>query len=208
MSVRTAILLFTLSVAGPGCAAHYATPGRGANLMELAADAPGSYQPGDPPVLTAAGTRPLAKFPTGVAVVRIQAPGYSSETARGFGAGRYSIVTTRDIEAPEELEKLSKLPMVSGIGPINRLLLPAQLQSDRELREAAARMHADVLLVYTLDTSFTVRDNAAPLSVVTLGLSPSQQAKVVCTASALLMDTRNGYLYGVAEATDRQDQVA
>ena len=112
------------------------------------------------------------------------------------------------VDSPKDQMLIPPLPMVSGIGPINRLLLPAQLQSDRELREAAARMHADVLLVYTLDTSFTVRDNAAPLSVVTLGLSPSQQAKVVCTASALLMDTRNGYLYGVAEATDRQDQVA
>jgi hypothetical protein len=202
-----------MSLVGSGCAAHYATPRRGANLMELTADTPGpgfagSGQPGDHSAFRSAATQPLAKFPTGVAVVRIQAPGYSSKTAQGFGAGRYSIVTTRDIESPEVLEKLSKMPMVSGIGPINRLLLPAQLESDRELREAAARMHADVLLVYTLDTSFTVRDNAAPLSVVTLGLSPSQQAKVVCTASALLMDTRNGYLYGVAEATDRQDQLA
>jgi hypothetical protein len=69
-------------------------------------------------------------------------------------------------------------------------------------------MHADVLLIYTLDTTFLVEDKVAPLTVVTLGLSPNQQAKVVCTASALLMDTRNGYLYGLAEATDRQDQLA
>jgi hypothetical protein len=96
--------------------------------------------------------------------------------------------------------------MVSGVGPINRLLLPTHLETDRELREAAARMHADVLLLYTLDTTFQVEDKAAPLTVVSLGLSPNKQAKVLCTASALLMDTRNGYLYGVAEATDHQDQ--
>jgi hypothetical protein len=154
------------------------------------------------------GTQPLAKFPTGVAVVRIQAPGYESDTAKGFGSGRYSIITTRDVESPADLGRLAKLPMVTGIGPVNRLLLPTQLESDRELREAAARMHADVLLIYTLDTTFVVEDKAAPISVVTLGLSPNQQAKVLCTASAVLMDTRNGYLYGVAEATDRQDQLA
>jgi hypothetical protein len=196
-----------LAFISAGCASHYATPGRGANLTEVVADAPAALSRGDPSIVSAMGTRPLAKFPTGVAVVRIQAPGYVSETAEGWGRGRYSIVTTRDIEAPADLERLSKLPMVSGIGPINRLLLPSHLESDLQLREAAARMHADVLMVYTLDTTFVVEDKAAPLSVVTLGLSPNQQAKVLCTASALLLDTRNGYLYGVAEATDRQDQM-
>ena len=44
--------------------------------------------------------------------------------------------------------------------------------------------------------------------MVTLGLSPNQQAQVVCTASAVLMDTRNGYVYGVAEATEKGDQLA
>jgi hypothetical protein len=177
-------------------------------LNEIVAQAPAPPQSGDPSIIHALGTEPLAHFPTGVAVVRIQAPGYESETAKGWGNGRYSIVTTRDIESPADMERLNKLPKVSAIGPINRLLLPSQLESDLELREAAARMHADVLLVYTLDTTFLVEDKAAPLTVVTLGLSPNQQAKVVCTASALLMDTRNGFLYGVAEATDKQDQLA
>jgi hypothetical protein len=165
-------------------------------------------QQGDPSIVAAMGTQPLAHFPTGIAAVRIQASGYRSDTAEGWGTGRYSIITTRDIEGPADMGRLAKLPLVSGVGPINRLLLPTNLESDRELREAAARMHADVLLVYTLDTTFLVEDKAAPLTVVTLGLSPNQQAKVVCTASALLMDTRNGYLYGIAEATDRQDQLA
>ena len=203
-TLAAAIVAF---VAG-GCASHYATPGRGANLQEMVADAPRVPDRGDPSVIAAMGTQPLAKFPTGIAVVRIQAPGYVSETAEGWGTGRYSIVTTRDIESPADLKRLSKLPLVSGIGPINRLLLPTQLESDLQLRDAAARMHADLLLVYTLDTTFVVEDKAAPLSVVTLGLSPNQHAKVVCTASALLLDTRNGYLYGVAEATDRQGQLA
>lgn len=196
------------SLISTGCASHYATPGRGINLREMALDTPAARERGDPSIVAAIGTQPLARFPTGVAVVRVQAPGYESETAEGWGTGRYSIVTTRDIEAHADVERLAKLPLVSGIGPINRLLLPTNLESDRELREAAARMHADVLLVYTLDTTFLVEDKAAPLSVITLGLSPNKQARVVTTASALLLDTRNGYLYGVAEATDRQDQLA
>jgi phosphosulfolactate phosphohydrolase-like enzyme len=98
--------------------------------------------------------------------------------------------------------------MITGIAPVNRLLLPQQFNSDLELRQAAAAMHCDMLLIYTLDTTFTVEDAAVPLSVITLGLSPNEIAHVACTASAVIMDTRNGYVYGVAEATERQIQLA
>jgi hypothetical protein len=199
-------VLFCLAAAG--CAAHYTTPGRGARLEAFSPAAEAPREQGDASVVSATATRPLAKFPTGIAVARLQAPGYRSETAQGWGTGRYSIVTTRDIESLDDLARLERLPMVIGVGPVNRLLLPEHLETDLDLRQAAARMHADVLLVYTLDTRFVVEDKAKPLTVVTLGLSPNQHAKVVCTASALLMDTRNGYLYGVAEATDRGGQLA
>ena len=208
MSRSVSLLLALTSLAGWGCAAHYTTPGRGARLEAFASAGAVAPDRGDASIESAMATRPLAKFPTGVAVARVQAPGYRSATAQGWGGGRYSIVTTRDVESPADLARLERLPMVSGIGPVNRLLLPATLESDLELRQAAGRMHADMLLVYTLDTRFVVEDKAAPLTVVTLGLSPNQQARAVCTASALLLDTRNGYLYGVAEATDRTDQLA
>jgi hypothetical protein len=69
-------------------------------------------------------------------------------------------------------------------------------------------MRADLTLIYTIDTRFEVEDKAAPLTLVTLGMSPNKQARVVSTASAVLMDTRNGYIYTVAEATERQSQLA
>jgi hypothetical protein len=132
---RTRLLFAVISLITTGCTgSHYATPGRGANLQELTADRPRAVQQGDPSIIAAMGTQPLAKFPTGIAAVRIQAPGYKSESAEGWGSGRYSIVTTRDIESPGDMDRLAKLPMVSGIGPINRLLLPTHLESDRELR--------------------------------------------------------------------------
>src|SRR5207302_1103720 len=60
----------------------------------------------------------------------------------------------------------------------------------------------------TLDTTFTVEDKAIPLSIVSLGLSPNRQVRVVTTASSLLMDTRTGYLYGLCEATEHQTHMA
>jgi len=199
-------LVVTLLSVG-GCVASYAAPGRGANMQLLTAAA--RDQQTDSPVQEALSRQPLAKLPTAIAVVRIQAPGYQSQTAQCWGRGAYSVITTRDIENSDELmARLGKLPMVSGLAPINRMLLPAEFHSDLELRQAAAALHADMVLIYTLDTTFNVQDVALPLSVVTLGLSPNEVAHVICTASAVLLDTRNGYVYGVAEATADQKQLA
>ena len=202
------VLLGLFAVAlGTGCAS-YATPGRAADLRTFGVDPAARDALSDSSILLETDKRPLAAFPTGIAVARVQAPGYRSHTAEGWGTGRYSIVTTRDIEKPEQVERLARLPLVTGIAPLNRLLLPPQLQTDLDLRQAAAALHADMLLVYTIDTTFRVEDKAAPLTVITLGLSPNQQARVVTTASAVLLDTHNGYVYGVAEATEQDTRLA
>jgi hypothetical protein len=137
----------------------------------------------------------------------VQAPGYQSDSAQSYGEGNYCVITTRDVESEKDWKRLAKLPMVTGVAPINRLLLPHQLNSDLELRQAAASLHADILLIYTIDTTFHVEDHATPLTVLTLGLSPNQTAQVVSTASAVLMDTRNGYLYGFSESTEKGFQL-
>jgi hypothetical protein len=205
-ALSVALLAFAaLTPLTAGGCASYVTPGRGAKMEAFGVRKDDQT---DGAVVQSLGKRPLASFPAGVAVARVQAPGYRSETADSWGRGRYSIVTTRDVEGDATSERLAKLPLVAGVVPISRLLLPEQLNSDLELRQAAAQLHADVLLVYTLDTTFRVEDSLAPLTVVTLGLSPNQHARVVCTASAVLMDTRNGFVYGAAEATQQGSQLA
>lgn len=190
-----------------GCAEYHA-PGGPADFRALgvSAEAQKASTPAD---LNAAFERkPLAGFPANIAVARVQAPGYRSDTAQGWGQGAYSIVLTRDVEPDDAIERLHKLPMIRGIAPIGRLLMPAQLNSDKELREAAARLQADMLLIYTLDTSFHERDAAKPITVITLGLSPTQVTDVVTTASAVLMDTRSGFVYGVSETSAKQSGIA
>lgn len=202
-----ALSLALLSAGLTGCASSYVAPGGAADPSALGVPADvgqARRRQTDPDVSRELDKRPLAAFPAAVAFVRVQAPGYASYTNQGYGAGAYSVVTTRDVEKDEHLARLSALPMLAGVAPINRLLLPPTLTDDYALREAAARVHADLLLVYTFDTTFEVGDQARPLTVVTLGLSPSKQARVATTVSAVLMDTRNGYVYGVAEATERQ----
>ncbi len=198
------IFIPLISFSAAGCA-QYATPGRGAEFASFGASRDAQT---DGSISNNLSRRPLASLPAGIAVVRVQAPGYSSKTAVGWGTGNYCIVTTRDVEKPEQIERLAKMPMVSGVAPISRLLLSGSLNSDMELRQAAASLHADFLLIYTFDTTFTVDDKASPLTVFTLGLSPNQQARVLTTASAVVMDTRNGYIYGVAEASESKNQLA
>jgi len=193
--VRVCCLMFVGLVSG---CASYVTPGHGADLATL--------KQSDAGLQEVMARKPLATFPCAIAVVRLQAPGYRSQTAESFGSGRYSVVTTRDVETTEQIERLTKLPQVQGLAPVNRLLLPERLDSEQDLRRAAAQLHADMLLVYTLDTTFYVDDGLKAASVVTLGLSPHEKARVATTASAVLFDTRNGYVYGVAEASARHEQ--
>ena len=203
--------VLALACAGVGGCSSYTAPGGAADLAVMGVQpdlAAAIASQTDVTMQEKFDRKPLARFPAAIAVARVQAPGYESQTAGSYGVGAYSVVTTRDVEKKEHLAKLAKLEGIKEVGPISRVLIPQQLKSDQELREAAAAMRADMLLIYTLDTNYYVRDMAAPLSVVTLGLSPNQQARVTTTASAVLMDTRNGYIYGLAEASDSYNRLA
>ena len=192
---------------GSGCAASYAAPGGAARWSDVGFEQKQLMTP-DSDVRATFDRRPAASFPTALCVVRVQAAGYTSKTGRGYGEGRYSVITQRDVESDEAVARLNALPQVSGVAAVNRLLLPQSLTSDSELRQAAAALGCDVMLLYTLDTSFESDEQAKPLAVVTLGLSPTKVARVTTTASALAVDTRTGFVYAVAEATAEDDQLA
>jgi hypothetical protein len=88
------------------------------------------------------------------------------------------------------------------------MLLPEKLESDQDIRVAASRLQADLVFLYTFDTSFFDTDVAKPLTVITLGLSPTRKISTVTTASALLVDTRTGYIYSAYEATEKAQTLA
>jgi hypothetical protein len=207
MSVR---LLLSIAIAVSllaGCSS-YTVPGGPAELAVLGVTKLDQANYTDPDLRKHFDAKPLAQFPAMVAVARVQGANYQSRTANVYGHGRYSVVTTRDVEAEETVAKLGKLPQVRGIAAVSRMLLPARLESEQDLRSAAARVKADMLLLYTFDTQFYVRDYAKPVTVVTLGLSPNRKAFVTTTASAVLLDTRSGFVYGGAEATAKSAQLA
>lgn len=172
--------------------ASYVTPGRQADLSTFT----------DPSVKKAFVARPAIQFPANIALVRIQESGYRSESASGVGSGAYSVVTTRDIEKEEDIDTLSKIPGIAGVVTLNRLLLPKALASDLDLREAAAKLQTDAILIYTLATEFRDNDVIPPLTTLSLGLAPNKRYKITSTASAILMDTKTGYIYGALEESE------
>ena len=191
-------LMFGLALLLGGCAS-YTTPGGGVQLGRLA--------DGDIGALMA--KEPAASFPANVAVARVQAPDYQSYRLSSFGTGRYSVVTTREVETEADFKRLSELPMVAGIAPLNRILLPTNLDSVKALREAAARLKADILLIYTFDTAFHAGEQKfAPLNVISLGFLKNKKVTVTTTVSAAFFDVRTEYLYGLAETTAAESKYA
>lgn len=182
-----------------GCAS-YQTPGGPAPLIELAEE----------DIAEILATEPACSFPARIAVGRIQESRYSAYGTRTHGTGVYQVVTTREIETPESVARLSALPRVAAVAPLSSLLLEGmELDTVKDLRRGAAKLHADLLLLYTLETAFWREDHAlAPLSHFTLGIIPSGVHEVRSTASAVLLDVRTGYVYGVAESTASKETLA
>jgi hypothetical protein len=198
--MRTFPLLIPAAAAAfllTGCASYIPPSGR----AELAAIS-------NPNIQESFAAKPAAQFPAGIAAIRVQAPGYrsySTDQQGGVFNGRnYSVIVVRDAEDEADIERLEKLPGVAGIIGMSRLLLPPQLRTEQDLREAAARLKADMVLIYTFDTTFHENDAALPLSVVTLGLSPTRRITVHVTASALVVDTRTGFVYAAFEASEKR----
>ena len=198
--MRTALLLLT-AVLVSGCAT-YIPPGAKADLQ--------AFTP--PDIEAGFAARPTNPFPASIAVVRVQAPAYTNyyiqRNGGSYGSGRYSVILVKEENEDSQLERVTRLQQVAGLVSVNRLLLPERLDGDKEIRAAASRLQADLVFVYTFDTSFLDTDMAKPLSVITLGLSPTRKISAVTTCSALLMDTRTGYIYSAYETTERDQTLS
>jgi hypothetical protein len=189
--MRFAVLALILICSG--CAA-YVTPGAAVRLQDIdRAD-----------IAAVAARKASPNFPARLAIVRVQAPQYRSHSSEGYGSGRYSVITTQELLTEEHMKAIHTWPSLAGAVTLNRLLLPQRLESLDDLRLAAAQVQADILLVYTLDTSFRVQGrNYGPLAAISLGIVPDRDAFITSTASAVFTDVRTGFVYGVAEATEK-----
>lgn len=152
---------------------------------------------------------PAAQFPAALVFVRLQEPGYYNyyvdQSGSVVGDGRYAVITARELGEDVALARLRSLPRVSGIAGLNRMLLPSGMNSDEDLRAAAARLKADMVVLYTFETTFRDRDHSGPLTVISLGIFATKEITLNVTASALVVDTRTGFIYAALETTEQRE---
>lgn len=162
----------------------------------------------EPPVVgegvrTAIERAPTAGFPASIAVVQIENPRWNY--------GPYvSAVSNPAIESL--VGNCRKLPMVNSVTTINNLGVNTATSKEvtfmDRLREAAASVRADLLLVATMTTNHSNNDVAPPVGLLTLGLFPTKVRSTETNAALILVDTRTGYVYTMAEARDEAEQLA
>lgn len=110
----------------------------------------------------------------------------------------------RAISAHGTIDTWSSLPQLARVAIISPLLTEGNRsgndpKADLRLREAAAKLHADAVLILATETQATDGKIIAPLTELSLGLLPNKRYELISTALAALVDTRTGYIYGTIE---------
>ncbi|MDO9452153.1 MAG: hypothetical protein Q7J29_04770 [Stagnimonas sp.] len=185
------VLIAALTLSCVACAS-YRTPGGAVPLEVLNRTvAPGAEPP-----------QPSSRFPARMAVARVQAAHYQSLTAEGQGKGALTVLPAQELLGAPQLDQLARWPAVAAAFAIEAPMLPEQPESIDDLRMAAAKGQADMLLVYTVDTAFQLKGRRyAPLAKLPLGSTPDAQDHISSQALAVFLDVRTGFVYGVVEAT-------
>lgn len=196
--MRRLIVFAILACLSLGGCAKYQTPGGPAKISQMA----------DLDIAYLLKIEPVATFPVNLALVRVQAPGYSIGNYRAYGSGAFSVALNSDVETEEQYNRVTAWPQVTGVARLSRLLLGMELKNNKDIRLAAAQLHTDMVLIYTLDTDFHIQGVVEPIGVLTLGFLPNKLAQVSTVASAILIDTQTGYVYGAADAKADTQQVA
>ncbi len=143
----------------------------------------------DPLIARAANAKPAMQFPATIAI----APNDSSvrDHIRAISA-------VGKLDALESLPHLARTTVISPtiVGEVDR---EHRITPDIRLREAAAKLHADAVLIIATETQATDGRIIAPLTELSLGLLPNKRYELISTAFAALVDVRTGYVYGTDE---------
>lgn len=218
--VRTLAVCLSLAfvaLLGAGCTTSTESYRRG-DLSALSLSQPDAEQSPSAPGASAGSARdaiaaayarkPEAMLPARIAVARLESrevnPSWFHQTSQRTPVTKLTLASKADPVTSAAYQRLAALPEVADLTPLNALVAGQTIDSQEDLREAAARVHADLVYVYTFDTySKCTRSlyGLVVLSLGVLGFLPLVTIDVEATASGALIDVRSGYVYGVADAT-------
>jgi hypothetical protein len=177
------ILALVAALLTSGCSSYMNSPAVARSLKEKRA----AFS--DPLIARAFNAKPAIRFPATIAVAS------NSSSTRDH---------VRAISAYGKLDSWSSLPHLARIAIVSPLLTEEYRRgedpkADLRLREAAAKLHADAVLILATETQATDGRIIAPLTELSLGLLPNKRYELISTALAALVDTRTGYIYGTIE---------
>lgn len=185
------------------CNSYVNTQSGEAYLARYQAQTDGALDPG---IEAAARVEPLLTFPARIGIAKLGAG-----DARFPVAPEVRLLSMRPEEQALWLEAAGQLgPGFGEFVPVSPLVaeMTRQLACEKggcarsvveEIRLAAARQHLDAVLVYELATRVERYDNPlwlTQLVLIGLFMAPSEHADVDGVGQAMLIDVRNGYVYG------------
>jgi len=150
--------------------------------------------------------KPLASFPAHVALARLQGGSRYYNSYQNQPSAY--LISVQDERIQSQFEPLTKLQGVTGVVQLNRMLVPSNINNERQLRAGAASLHADLILLYTFDSQIETDEKIPYAGLFTIGLFPDRSAKVTVTAYAMIVDVRSAFVYGVATGTASHNQLA
>lgn len=205
-------LALALSLLGAACSTTREDYWRGdLGALDITAASPAveGGAPGDA-VASAFARAPAARLPVRIAVARLEsrevAPGWRHKTNQAGSTNHLVLAAKADAVTSAAYQRLAALPEVSDLTPLNSLVAAKKIDSQEALREAAANVQADLVHAYTFDSysrSHTALSGIVMLSLGLLGFLPLVSIEVETTVSGALIDVRSGYIYGVADATEK-----
>jgi len=149
---------------------------------------------------------PAAKLPAVVATAHVQRGWRSPD--RWSRHRSFTLVHDVEIAEHADFAALAGLASVESVRPLRSFMISDRLDDVVDLRGAAAELQADVLLIYTFETT-TRRDTTVPgVGVLTLGAAPNVRQIASSAATGALIDVRTGFVYDVFDARSEHAQPA
>jgi hypothetical protein len=160
----------------------------------------------DQDVRDIAAVEPNLAFPARIGLARIENARLT--TVPADEAEHWQELAGQLGESYGEFVPLSQMIAAMVARPNDSAISPAQ-RVVADIRRGSARQHLDYVLVYEVSEQSDQKSNSlrvADLTILGLYVIPSRDIRIDATASAMLIDVRNGYPYGTATAFAEQSK--
>ena len=202
-----------LCVALTGCSQTTQTTSGREYLRAYAQEAGPAAAPMSAEIKAAAAVEPLLRFPARIGLARISSMSRNGAQLTGIpekeAAAWQKVATSL---GPKFGEFVPVSPLVAEMfDERNQNVRGSEAREVvRKIQLGAARQHLDAVIIYESDGTADSHDNPLSIGEWTLigaFILPSQDVKARGVAQAMMIDVRNGYPYGAAQAEAKDTSI-